>query len=137
MAFLNEQGLQRLWQHIVTKLSNKVDSEEGKGLSTNDFTNEDKQKLEALNDVATTEYVDTKLTSTVTVDLTNIDSSVTAQINADLLGGITADNYALKGDIEQLVIEVINPDDYVLKEEIEQLITEAINTIRFASEVTF
>ena len=137
MAFLNEQGLQRLWQHIVTKLSNKVDSEEGKGLSTNDFTNEDKQKLEALNDVATTEYVDTKLTSTVTVDLTNIDSSVTAQINADLLGGITADNYALKGDIEQLVIEVINPDDYVLKEEVEQLVTEAINTIRFASEVTF
>ena len=137
MAFLNEQGLQRLWQHIVTKLSNKVDSEEGKGLSTNDFTNEDKQKLEALNDVATTEYVDTKLTSTVTVDLTNIDSSVTAQVNADLLGGIAADNYALKSDIEQLVIEVINPDDYVLKEEVEQLVTEAINTIRFASEVTF
>lgn len=137
MAFLNEQGLQRLWQHIVTKLSNKVDSEDGKGLSTNDFTNEDKEKLEALNDVATTEYVDTKLTAAVTVDLTNIDSSMTAQINADLLGGITADNYALKGDIEQLVIEVINPNDYVLKEEVEQLVTEAINTIRFASEVTF
>lgn len=72
MAFLNEQGLQRLWQHIVIKLSNKVDSEEGKGLSTNDFTNEDKQKLEALNDVATTEYVDTKVEQLVTEAINTI-----------------------------------------------------------------
>ena len=45
MAFLNEQGLARLWLHITTKLSNKIDKEEGKSLSTNDYTNDDKNAL--------------------------------------------------------------------------------------------
>ncbi len=43
--FLDKAGLARLWQHIVAKLGGKVDKVEGKGLSTNDFTNEDKTKL--------------------------------------------------------------------------------------------
>lgn len=47
MAFLNEQGLERLWAHIVAKLGNKVDKIEGKDLSTNDYTNEDKEQLAA------------------------------------------------------------------------------------------
>lgn len=45
MAFLNETGLERLWTHIVAKLGTKVDKVSGKGLSTNDYTDEDKEKL--------------------------------------------------------------------------------------------
>lgn len=45
MAFLNEQGLERLWAHIIAKLGAKVDKISGKGLSTNDYTDEDKNKL--------------------------------------------------------------------------------------------
>ena len=45
MNFLDEQGLARLWTHIVAKLGSKVDKVEGKDLSTNDYTNEDKEQL--------------------------------------------------------------------------------------------
>lgn len=45
MAFLNETGLERLWTHILAKLGTKVDKVSGKGLSTNDYTDEDKEKL--------------------------------------------------------------------------------------------
>ena len=50
MSFLNEQGLERLWSHITTKLGNKVDKIEGKDLSTNDYTNEEKEKLASVAD---------------------------------------------------------------------------------------
>lgn len=45
MSYLNEVGLSHLWSKIVTKLNNKVDKVSGKGLSTNDYTNEEKAKV--------------------------------------------------------------------------------------------
>ncbi len=42
-------AFERMWQHIVAHLGNKVDKVDGKGLSTNDFTNEDKEKLDSLS----------------------------------------------------------------------------------------
>ena len=48
MAFLDNEGLRHLWGHITSKLSNKVDKVEGKGLSTNDYTTEEKEKLATL-----------------------------------------------------------------------------------------
>lgn len=44
-SFLNAIGLDRLWKHITTKLRGKVDKVDGKGLSTNDYTNYDKEAL--------------------------------------------------------------------------------------------
>lgn len=81
MAFLNESGLARLWQNILAKLNTKVDKEEGKGLSTNDFTTAEKEKLaslenssggldeEALNDFVfiTTDDIDTICGTTIEV----------------------------------------------------------------------
>lgn len=46
--FLDQDGVLFLIQKIKIWLSGKVDKVEGKGLSTNDFTNEDKQKLDSL-----------------------------------------------------------------------------------------
>lgn len=79
MSFLNNSGLERLWAHILLKLNRKVDKIDGKSLSTNDFTNEDKEKLNSITqsdwaqtdetqldfiknkpDVATKDYVDSK-----------------------------------------------------------------------------
>lgn len=51
MAFLNSVGLERLWAHILLKLSHKVDKVEGKDLSTNDFTDEYKTKLDDLENM--------------------------------------------------------------------------------------
>ena len=46
---LDKTGLTRFWQHIVARLGTKVDKVEGKGLSTNDFTTEEKNKLATLS----------------------------------------------------------------------------------------
>lgn len=60
MAYLDESGLSRFWTHIMTKLGGKVDKEDGKGLSSNDFTTAEKEKLAGLNSVT----VDSSLSST-------------------------------------------------------------------------
>lgn len=46
--FLDMNGLTYLWQQIKLKLSEKVDVVDGKELSTNDFTNEEKNKLSSI-----------------------------------------------------------------------------------------
>lgn len=46
MAFLDESGLQRFWENIVSKFVRKVD---GKDLSSNDYTDADKEKLDSLS----------------------------------------------------------------------------------------
>ncbi|MGN0620565.1 MAG: hypothetical protein ACI4I9_01755 [Porcipelethomonas sp.] len=67
MAFLDENGLGHLWSKIKALVSTKVDKAEGKGLSTNDYTNEDKQKLDGLSEIT----VDTKLSGTSTNPVQN------------------------------------------------------------------
>ena len=43
--FLDTAGLTYLWGKIKTALSGKVDKVSGKGLSTNDYTTAEKNKL--------------------------------------------------------------------------------------------
>lgn len=52
MAFLDDAGLNRLWQHIIAHLGKKVNVVEGKGLSTNDYTTTEKDKLAGIEDGA-------------------------------------------------------------------------------------
>lgn len=47
--FLDQNGLIYLWSKVKALAGTKVDKVEGKGLSTNDFTDEDKTKLAALS----------------------------------------------------------------------------------------
>lgn len=59
MPFLNSQGVSRLWQYITAALNTKVDKADGKGLSTNDYTNNEKNKLSGVEEGATrTEIAD-------------------------------------------------------------------------------
>ena len=60
MAFLDKAGLERLWLHISSKMNKKVDKVEGKGLSTNDFTTAEKEKLSRLSETGNVE-VDSEL----------------------------------------------------------------------------
>lgn len=39
-------GFQRLWEHTINKIEERVKKEDGKGLSTNDFTDEYKNKID-------------------------------------------------------------------------------------------
>jgi hypothetical protein len=52
-------AFQRLWEHTVNKIEERVEKEEGKGLSTNDFTDEYKNKVDyAVEKLANTEDED-------------------------------------------------------------------------------
>lgn len=46
--YLDNNGLLYLWSKIKSLVGGKVDKVEGKGLSSNDFTAEDKEKLDGL-----------------------------------------------------------------------------------------
>lgn len=48
MGFLDNKGLETLWEKITAKLNDKVNVEAGKGLSTNDYTTKEKEKLASL-----------------------------------------------------------------------------------------
>lgn len=75
MAFLNETGLGQVWSKIKTKINSiestisdidkaKVDKVSGKGLSTNDYTTTEKNKLAGIAAGATKVLVDNALSST-------------------------------------------------------------------------
>lgn len=68
---LDKTGLTRFWQHIVARLGTKVDKVEGKGLSTNDFTTEEKNKLASIESGATKTIVDEALSSSSTNPVQN------------------------------------------------------------------
>ena len=57
-SFLDKTGLAHLWSHIMARLGSKVDKVEGKGLSTNDFTNEDKNKLNSITSIQLVSWED-------------------------------------------------------------------------------
>lgn len=58
-VYLDKEGLTHLWQGLKQKLANKVDKVEGKGLSTNDFTTAEKNKLEGIEAGADANVIET------------------------------------------------------------------------------
>lgn len=71
MAFLSNAGLERLWAKITDKLSIKVDKVDGKGLSTNDYTTAEKNKLSGIDTGANKTTVDSVLSTTSTNPVQN------------------------------------------------------------------
>lgn len=67
--YLDENGLLYFWQQLKTILAGKVNTETGKGLSTNDFTDADQTKL---NGIATGAQVNQNAFSNVAVGETTI-----------------------------------------------------------------
>ena len=45
MSYLDKEGLQHLYGKLLARLNNKVDKVTGKGLSANDYTTTEKNKL--------------------------------------------------------------------------------------------
>ena len=69
---------------LVAAVGNKVDKIEGKGLSTNDFTTEDKNKLESIEVGANKTTVDSSLSSTSTNPVQNkiINTALSGKANS-------------------------------------------------------
>ena len=89
MAFLNNDGLTHLWAKIVAKLGTKVDKVDGKGLSTNDYTTAEKNKLAGIAEGANKIIVDSAMSSTSTNPVQNKVVN-TAIANVKSLVGDTA-----------------------------------------------
>ena len=70
MAFLDESGLQRFWENIVSKFVRKVD---GKDLSSNDFTDAEKEKLAGITVSADAVFFTPNLTSGEKIGTININ----------------------------------------------------------------
>ena len=84
MAFLDSSGVTRLWQHIIAKLGNKVDKEAGKGLSTNDYTTTEKNKLAGIAEGA----------NNYTLPVASSTLGGVKTTNTDGLDVLTANGYA-------------------------------------------
>lgn len=62
--YLNSTGLSHFWDRISNILSQKVDKVNGKGLSTNDYTTEEKNKLNNIETQANKTIIDATLSIT-------------------------------------------------------------------------
>lgn len=71
MPWLNEDGLKRLWAHIVALIDHKVEKVEGKDLSSNDYTDTEKNKLATIEVGADKTIVDEALDSESTHPVQN------------------------------------------------------------------
>lgn len=81
MAFLNKEGLEQLWLHITSRLGKKVDKEEGKGLSSNDYTTVEKEQLATLNSLVGDTAVSEQINNAV------------ANITTDSIGAVAEEDY--------------------------------------------
>ena len=85
---------------ISSDIDNKVDKEIGKGLSTNDFTDQDKEKLDGLENVNLTEGDNITITGTYP-DLT---------ISSGGSGGGDLTNYYTKPEVDALPVSTFDND---------------------------
>lgn len=91
--FLDQNGLLYFWQKIVNKFVAKVD---GKGLSTNDFTNELKAKLESVENLGYGDMMKTRYD-------TNDNGQADKADDADKLGGQLPSYYATSESLNSKV----------------------------------
>ena len=94
MAFLDENGVSRLWTRVLSKLGSKVDKVDGKGLSTNDYTTEEKNKLAGIENGA---QVNQNAIGTITAKGDTVFTSSTASDTFKLGAGSNI-KYALQSD---------------------------------------
>lgn len=80
---------------INTALSNKVSKEDGKGLSTNDYTTEEKIKLAGIAEGANKTIVDDKISTTSTNPIQNkiITAELNKKVNAVSGKGLSTNDY--------------------------------------------
>lgn len=104
MAFLDETGLAHFWNQILARLNKFVPAETGKGLSTNDYTTEEKTKLAGIEAGANKITVDSALSSTSTNPVQNNTintkfDSIQTNIDNKVPNTRTVNGKALSGDI--------------------------------------
>ena len=103
MAFLSKAGVERLWLHIISKLGGKVDKVDGKGLSTNDYTTEEKEQLVTLNSLVGDTAVATQISDAIST------------ITPDSIGAVDQDDYYGLNEKEGAVVSAKSLDGAWIK----------------------
>ena len=130
MAFLDETGLAYFWNQILARLNKFVPAESGKGLSTNDYTTEEKEKLAGIEDGANKTIVDAALSSTSTnpvqnkVINTKLDS-MQSDIDSKVPSTRTVNGKALSSDITLSASDVGALPNTTVIPSVEDLATKA------------
>ena len=107
MGFLDKNGVERLWMHVLAKIGAKVDKVNGKGLSTNDFTDDYKNKLDGIEDSANNTVVDSTLDAAstnpvqnkVVHDAINELSDAVSDITPDSINAVKKTGDAMTGTL--------------------------------------
>lgn len=84
MKFLDYDGLLYFWQQIKGKLATKVDKEDGKQLSTNDYTTTEKNKLAGISSGAQANVIETVQLNGNSI--TPSDKTVNVQVSKSTVG---------------------------------------------------
>lgn len=81
--FLDKNGIECLWMNFIARLGDKVDIEDGKGLSSNDYTHADKYKLENIEFGAQVNPITLPNTYPITINGVTYDGSEEKIINIE------------------------------------------------------
>ena len=95
--FLDNNGLSYFWTQLKAKFATKVDKEEGKGLSTNDYTTEEKTKVEGIETGAEVNIIEAIQVNGAAVEVSEKAVNITVPTTVAAL--TDAGDYALKSDI--------------------------------------
>lgn len=141
--YLDMNGLTYLWEQIKSRLSDKVDKIEGKGLSTNDYTTADKDKLFGIEEGAN-KYIH-PASGVIEGDYTKVTVDVNGHItkgsNPTTLSGYGITDAASKShthnssDITSLDVSKLTgtiPIDILPQGALERLVIVTDDTARFA-----
>ena len=112
---------------VATQIGNKVDKVDGKGLSTNDYTTAEKDKLASIENGANKIVVDTALSSNSTNPVEN--KAIYAQFNS-----ISAEVKQVKDDFNNN-IEVVNEDIQTLTQKVNATMTAEDVKLQIQSEL--
>lgn len=109
MAFLDKTGLEHLWAQIVNKLSGKVDKVDGKGLSANDYTTEEKEQLANLTNLVGDTSVSEQIASNSPVKSVNGE---TGAVSVTVLNGISGGAFILQKTGDDYIPTIIGTDGH-------------------------
>lgn len=95
MAFLDETGLAYFWNQILARLNKFVPAESGKGLSSNDYTTEEKEKLAGIESGANKTIVDSALSASSTNPVQNkvINTALDSKVDKIEGKGLSTNDY--------------------------------------------
>lgn len=136
IKFVSKDNLLYVWQKIKLLLGNKVDKVEGKGLSTNDFTDELKTKLLNAGDSSFSgDYNDLRNKPTIPSKTSEITNDSDFQTSTQVNTAIESKGYQTASDVNSIVQNVVGSAPEAL-DTLKELADALGNDANFSATIT-